>query len=138
MGLVFVPLSTVAFATLDVRFRTDAASLFSLVRNLGSSIGISIVTMFLTQNTQINHAELSANITLFNPALTALSPAAAQGDPMALARIDGLVNQQAMMISYIDDFKLMMIVTLCAIPLALLLKKPRMQAAAGAPAAHMD
>ncbi len=138
LGLVFVPLSTVAFATLDVRFRTDAASLFSLVRNIGSSIGISIVTMFLTQNTQINHAELAANITPFNPALNAISPAAAQGDPMALAQIDSLVNQQAMMISYIDDFKLMMIITLCAIPLALLLKKPRMQAPTGAPAAHMD
>ena len=60
LGLVFVPLSTVAFATLDARFRTDATSLFSLVRNIGSSIGISIVTVMLTRNTQINHAELSA------------------------------------------------------------------------------
>ena len=56
LGLVFVPLSTVAFATLDPRFRTDAASLFSLVRNLGSSIGISIVTVVLSRNIQINHA----------------------------------------------------------------------------------
>ena len=69
LGLVFVPLSTVAFATLEARFRTDAASLFSLVRNIGSSIGISVVTMFLIRNTQINHAELAAHITPFNPAL---------------------------------------------------------------------
>jgi DHA2 family multidrug resistance protein len=135
LGLVFVPLSTVAFATLDVRHRTDAASLFSLVRNMGSAIGISIVTVFLTRNAQINHAELVANVTPFNPALMAASPAAAHGDPSALAQLDGLVNSQAMMISYIDDFKLMMIVTLCAIPLALLLRKPRLR---GAPAAHMD
>ena len=60
LGLVFVPLSTVAFATLTPRFRTDAASLFSLVRNIGSSIGISVVTVLLTRNTQVNHAELSA------------------------------------------------------------------------------
>ena len=71
LGLVFVPLSTVAFATLDARFRTDAASLFSLVRNIGSSIGISIVTVLLTRNMQINHAELSAAITPFNPNLLA-------------------------------------------------------------------
>jgi DHA2 family multidrug resistance protein len=139
LGLVFVPLSTVAFATLDPHHRTDAASLFSLVRNIGSSIGISVVTVFLTQNTEINHAELVANVTPFNPALIAAAPAAAAGDPAALAQIDNLVTGQAMMISYIDDFKLMMIITLCAIPLALLLRKPRLQGApGGAPAAHMD
>ena len=137
LGLVFVPLSTVAFATLDARFRTDAASLFSLVRNLGSSIGISIVTVVLARNVQINHAELSAGITPFNANLTAASPAAASGDVAALSQIDGLVNAQALMISYVDDFKLMMIVTLCAIPLALLLRKPKL-AVAAAPAAHMD
>ena len=138
LGLVFVPLSTIAFATLAPQYRTDAASLFSLVRNIGSSIGISIVSVVLSRNIQINHAELSANITPFNPNLTALSPAAAAGDPTALTQIDGLVNIQSLMISYVDDFKLMMIVTLCAIPLAFLLRKPKGQVTGGAPAAHMD
>jgi MFS transporter, DHA2 family, multidrug resistance protein len=138
LGLVFVPLSTVAFATLDARYRTDAASLFSLVRNLGSSIGISIVTVVLARNVQINHAELSAAITPFNPNLTGASPAAAGGDAAALSQIDNLVNGQALMVSYIDDFKLMMIVTLCAIPLALLLRKPRAAVASAPAAAHMD
>ncbi|GHC65407.1 DHA2 family efflux MFS transporter permease subunit [Limoniibacter endophyticus] len=137
LGLVFVPLSTVAFATLPSNFRTDAASLFSLVRNLGSSIGISMVTVLLTRNTQINHSELSQFVNPFNPNLRALSPQAAQGDPSALSTIDQLVNQQALMISYVNDFKLMMVVTLCAIPLALLLRKPK--ASAGeAPQVHMD
>ncbi len=135
LGLVFVPLSTVAFATLEVRFRTDAASLFSLVRNIGSSIGISVVTMFLIRNTQINHAELAAHITPFNPALYVVSPLAAQGDPTALSQMDLMVNAQAAMISYVDDFKLMMIVTLCAIPLALLLRKPQATPVAAAAAA---
>jgi DHA2 family multidrug resistance protein len=140
LGLVFVPLSTVAFATLDARFRTDATALFSLVRNIGSSIGISIVSVLLTRNAQINHVELSAFINPFNPNLWAAMPAAAGGDPTALSRLDGLVNQQALMISYINDFKLMMIVTLFALPLVLLLRKPRHAPAAGggAPAAHMD
>ena len=138
LGLVFVPLSTVAFATLDARFRTDATALFSLVRNIGSSIGISIVTVVLTRNVQINHVELSALVNPFNPNLWAASPSAAQGSPAALSQIDGLVNLQALMISYVNDFKLMMVVTLCAIPLALLLRKPRAMAAGGAPAAHMD
>ncbi len=138
LGLVFVPLSTVAFATLAPQHRTDAASLFSLVRNIGSSIGISIVTVLLTRNVQINHAELSTNITPFNPNLVALSPGAAAGNPAALSQVDGLVNIQSLMISYIDDFKLMMIVSLCAIPLALFLRKPKVQVTGGAPAAHMD
>ena len=138
LGLVFVPLSTVAFATLDARYRTDAASLFSLVRNIGSSIGISIVTVYLTRNVQVNHVELSAFVNPFSDALRTISPAATQGDPSALSRIDQLVNQQALMISYIDDFKLMMIVTLCAIPLALMLRKPKVLSAEGLPAAHTE
>jgi DHA2 family multidrug resistance protein len=139
MGMVFVPLSTVAFATLDVRFRTDATALFSLVRNLGSSIGVSVVTVLLVRNTQVNHTELSAFINPFNPNLWAASPAAASGDPMALSQMDRMVNIQAMMISYVNDFKLLMMMTLIAIPFVFLLRKPKTApAGGGAPAAHMD
>ena len=59
LGFVFIPLSTIAFTTLDPRLRTDATSLFNLVRNLGSSIGVSIVAAVLTANTQTNHAALA-------------------------------------------------------------------------------
>lgn len=121
LGLVFVPLSTIAFSTIDPIYRADATSLFSLVRNIGSSIGISIVTVMLTRNLQINHAELAAGISPFNPNITSLLPSVT---PTSLQILDGLVNQQALMISYLDDFKLMMIITLCALPLAWILKKP--------------
>ena len=138
LGLVFVPLSTVAFATLPPHHRTEAASLFSLVRNIGSSIGISIVTVALSHNLQVNHAELSTAISPFNPALGAVSPAAQAGDPTALSFMDQLVTAQSLMIAYVDDFKLMMMITLAAVPLALLLRKPK-AAPAGAPAsAHAD
>lgn len=132
LGLVFVPLSTVAFATLDAKFRADATSLFSLVRNIGSSIGISIVTLFLTRNVQINHAELGAHLTPYNPVIKDMA-SGVQAGPALLSRLDGLVNQQALMISYIDDFKLMMLVTLAAIPLALLLRRSEVRAPAPAP-----
>ncbi|MDW6024082.1 DHA2 family efflux MFS transporter permease subunit [Mesorhizobium sp. BAC0120] len=139
LGLVFVPLSTIAFATLEPRFRADAASLFSLVRNIGSGIGISIVTVVLTQSAQINHTEVGAAINPFNPNLWAVSPSAASGNLTALAQLDQLVNQQAMMISYVNDFWLMMLVTLLAIPLALMLRKPKTMPMAGsAPAVHAD
>lgn len=124
LGLVFVPLSTIAFATLEPRFRADATSLFSLVRNIGSSIGISIVTAALTRNVQINHAELGAFINPFNPLLWQSFPLAAAGNAASLSQVDLMVNAQAAMVSYVDDFKLMMWVTIAAMPLALILRKP--------------
>lgn len=138
LGLVFVPLSTVAFATLQPQLRTDAASLFSLVRNIGSGIGISVVTVMLTRNAQINHSELGEAINAFNPNLWIASPDAASGNLTALAQLDGLVTNQAMMISYIDDFWLMTLVTLSAIPLALFLRKPKAAPMATAPAVHAE
>jgi len=136
LGLVFVPLSTVAFATLAPQFRADATSLFSLVRNIGSSIGISVVTLLLTRNVQINHAELAAAVSPYNPNAAALVPAGSVPDAAALVQIDGLVNLQALLIAYIDDFRAMLFVTLAAIPLALALRRP---GAAAAPAAvHAD
>ncbi len=140
MGLVFVPLSTVAFATLDARFRAEGTSFFTLIRNIGSSIGISIVTVVLTRNVQVNHAELSQNISAYNPVLKAALPAAAAGDPQMLKIVNSyVVNIQSLMVSYVDDFHLMMIVTLCAIPLALMLKKPKARVVgAAASAAAME
>lgn len=124
LGLVFVPLSTLAFSTLAPQFRADATSLFSLVRNIGSSVGISVVTLMLTRNIQINHAELAAGLTPYNATLRATVPLAASGQATALSQLDALVNQQAAMIGYVDDFKLMMWVTLVAIPLVFLLRRP--------------
>ncbi|OHV80891.1 DHA2 family efflux MFS transporter permease subunit [Ensifer sp. LCM 4579] len=125
LGLLFVPLSTVTFATLAPQDRTDGTSLFSLMRNIGSSIGISVVTALLTRNTQVNHAELATHISPFNPNLWTTLPGAAKGDPTSLAIMNQLVNQQALMISYIDDFRFMMIITLFAIPLVFLMRVPR-------------
>lgn len=137
LGLVFVPLSAIAYATLAPGYRTDAASLFSLVRNLGSSIGISVVTLYLTRSVQINHEELGAFINPFNPVLRQMLPGPVN-DPASLQTLDGMVNQQALMISYNNDFKLMMLVTLLAIPLALLLLGSKTTTAAPAAAARMD
>jgi MFS transporter, DHA2 family, multidrug resistance protein len=139
LGLVFVPLSTIAFATIAPRYRADATSLFSLVRNIGSSIGISIVAALLTRNVQINHVELGAMITPYNPVLARAMPGALTGDLTTLSVLNGMVNVQGLMISYLDDFKLMMIVTLCALPLALMLRKPEAAPIPGAQSmAHAD
>ncbi len=139
LGFLFIPLQTVAFTTLNPRLRTEASGVFNLVRNLGSSIGISMVAAVLATNLQTNHAELGANITLTNPNLSAmgidpaslLTPAGA----VTAASLDGLINAQAAMISYLDDFKLMALITLAALPLLLFFRYRRPTPGAGAPQA---
>lgn len=126
LGLLFVPLSTIAFATLPGSLRADGTGLYSLSRNVGSSVGISIVTVLLAQNTQVNHAEIGAHITPYNrlfstwPINSLLDPLTASGR----ATLDGLITKQASWIAYIDDFKLLMLLSLAVMPLLLLLTTP--------------
>jgi MFS transporter, DHA2 family, multidrug resistance protein len=139
IGLVFPPLSTASFATLPPALRTEAAGLFSLLRNVGSSIGISIVENVLAQTTQMNHAALAEHANPYNPALQL--PSVQQfwnfHSTAGLAALNAQINQQAQMISYIDDFKLMMIISLFMVPLLLLLRKPK-SAPSGQPAIAAD
>ena len=127
VGLVYVPLSTVAFAKLSSDLRTQGTAFFNLLRNLGSSIGISVVQIFLTRNTQILHASLSEHITPYGAALKAnlrtehFTLANVQG----IASLDAEITRQASMMSYIDDFKLIMVMTLAVMPLLLLLKRAK-------------
>jgi MFS transporter, DHA2 family, multidrug resistance protein len=127
LGLIFVPLNTVAFGTLEAKFRTTAAALFNLSRSIGGSIGISIMTLLLARNIQVSHSDLASHITQYS--LPPVNPVITQGLPpvtdMAVAMMDAEINRQAMMIAYIDDFWFMMILTLLAAPLLLLLKKGR-------------
>jgi MFS transporter, DHA2 family, multidrug resistance protein len=126
-GFVYVPLAAVTFATLAPRLRNEGTALFSLVRNVGSSVGISIVETLLTRNTQIMHARLAEHVTPFNDVLRAQAvpgASAAQG----LAMLNHSITSQAAMIAYDNDFKLMLVLTLCAIPLVLLLRSSRSQA----------
>jgi MFS transporter, DHA2 family, multidrug resistance protein len=140
LGFIFVPLSTVTFATLPSEFRTEAAGIYSLLRNVGSSLGISVVQTLLTQNTQVNHAALAERVTPFNPLLQ-LPQIARYWDihsTAGLATLNQEVTRQAAMIAYIDDFKLMMIVALAAIPLLLLVRKPARRPEAAVAAAALD
>ncbi|TXH68326.1 MAG: DHA2 family efflux MFS transporter permease subunit [Thiothrix sp.] len=126
LGFIFVPLSAISFATLQPKYRNEATSLFSLLRNIGSSIGISIVISYLAQRTQINHAAFAEYITPFN---LALNEGIQQGvfdlkTPQGLIAINNQVNIQALTLAYLQDFRLMMWVTMAAIPLVFLLKAP--------------
>ncbi|WP_414710157.1 DHA2 family efflux MFS transporter permease subunit [Pseudorhodoplanes sp.] len=133
LGLVFVPLSTVAFATLDPHLRTEGAAILTLIRNIGSSIGISMVIAQLTNTTVKMHAHLTEYVTPFHNALQ--MPDVARVVNMATdqgrAILDNLITQQAAIIAYGNDFKLLMVLTLSAIPLAFLIRTPKAAVAAG-------
>ena len=134
LGFIFVPLSTITFATLTPEFRTQGTALFSLVRNLGSSIGISLVIFLLGRNTQIMHAELSAHVIPFNDALQVgnvvriWSLASVAGR----AALNGEITRQATIIAFNNDFKLMMVVAMVAMPLVFLLRRAKTQGKAEA------
>jgi MFS transporter, DHA2 family, multidrug resistance protein len=131
LGFLFVPLNTVAFSTIPAAMRGQGTGLFNLSRNVGSSVGISVVTSLIAVNTQINHASIATYVTHFNHAfdqpvvMHELNPLTAAGR----AALDAMITLQAVIIAYIDDFKLLMILSLLAMPLVLLLRKPAIPAA---------
>jgi MFS transporter, DHA2 family, multidrug resistance protein len=126
LGFLFVPLSTVTLSTLLPEHRAEGAGLYSLSRNIGSSIGISMVNSLLTENTQVNHAEIVQHVTAVNrifadPIIAQFwNPVTATGR----AALDALITQQAQIIAYIDDYKLLMVATLAMIPLLVVFSKP--------------
>jgi MFS transporter, DHA2 family, multidrug resistance protein len=136
LGFVFTPLSTITFSTLPRSILTQGTAIFSLMRNVGGSIGISIVVALLAENTQTVHSRLVEGLRPDNPlAQPPFLPAPYNLDTATgLAALNHEVTRQAQMVAYIDDFKLMMLVVLLAAPLLLLLRKPAPRRAAPAAA----
>lgn len=125
LGFVFVPLSTLTFATIATRFRSDATAMYSLVRNVGSGVGISLVTVVLARMSSVNHEELASTLTAQSQAVRADVPGLIQGSPQLAAIIDQLASQQAAMIAYLDNFFLMMLLTCAAVPIVFLLRSAK-------------
>jgi DHA2 family multidrug resistance protein len=138
MGFVFVPLSTLAYATLPPHYRNDAAAIFSLVRNIGSSVGISMVITLLARNTQISHSDLASYLLPFGNSEYIISTftdnVAGTDGADVLPILNGEVTRQAATIAYLNDFLLMAVVVLFSVPfLAMLRRKKNTQ-----PDEHMD
>lgn len=132
IGLVFVPLQVLAFGTLPPTSRTEGAAVLNLTRNIGSSIGIAIVVALLARNTQVSHADLVQHVTPNNlPVDPTQLDRFGQYGGMALQMADSMVNRQAAMIAYLDDFYLMTIACVAAIPAAFLLRKPKPRPSGG-------
>jgi MFS transporter, DHA2 family, multidrug resistance protein len=128
LGLVFTPLQVLAFATLAPSLRTEGAALFSLARNIGAAIGVSVTTSLLAHNTQVLHEVIGASVNPFNRALQALSAVNTWIDPASrhgAMMLDRMINHQAQIIAYVNDYVLMVFTTMPALLLLLLMRRPR-------------
>ena len=129
IGLLFVPLSVTAFATLTPALRSEGTAVYTLVRNLGSSVGISWMQALDTQQTAVAHSDMAAQVQPGNPVFAA---GMGQIDPSGGSMLDALngeITRQAAMVGLIDVFKLMFLLTIAIAPLLLIMRKPK--AAAG-------
>lgn len=123
ISFTFIPLNLMAFATLDPRLRTDAASMLNMIRNMGSSVGIAVATVMLSRNIQINHAEMGAMVTRMSVPFDIDRITAYGGmGGAAMTMVDLAVNKQAVMVAYIDDFLMMAIACFAAVPVLFLFK----------------
>jgi DHA2 family multidrug resistance protein len=126
LGLIIVPLSTIAYATLAPSLRNEGTALFSLVRNLGSSFGLSLVMAQLINNSQRHRADLVNH--LGAPEIQSWASSMGQQfsntSTQSLAMLDQMVNRQAMAMAFLDDFRLIMFASAAIIPLLVLMKPP--------------
>jgi DHA2 family multidrug resistance protein len=134
MAFLFVPINTAAYAFLPRDKNNAASGLMNLARNIGGSVGISLVTTMLDRRTQVHLNDLSGNLSAANPAFRAMMQGATQSmrahgadaalaTQQAYALIQGTVQRQATMLAYIDDFRLLAIAILLMVPLVFLIKK---------------
>jgi DHA2 family multidrug resistance protein len=129
-GLVFIPINVLAFATLPPSQRTEASSIMNLFRGVGSSIGISAVTVLLARNMQVSHADLASHITGESGGamldFSSMERFQSLGEA-AMMMVNAEVTRQASMVAYVDDYYIMFWMSLLSLPLLLFLKPPAKQ-----------
>src|SRR5580700_3209321 len=122
-GLVFVPLTTVAFLTLPNHLRNDGTSMLTLMRNVASSIGISVVIAQLTEGSRRVYAVLNEHVTPFNHAMQMpdVRGMIDMTTDAGRALADVMIGLQAQIIAFSLDYQMVMLFTMCAIPLAIMI-----------------
>jgi DHA2 family multidrug resistance protein len=121
LGSAMVPSTTLTFATLASAEFNEATAFYALVRNLGNSVGISLVQGLLVHNMQVAHASLAAHITPYGRTLPHLAGATGT---KAIELLNQQVTMQAALIAYIDDFKFLLVAILMTLPLLLFVRSP--------------
>jgi DHA2 family multidrug resistance protein len=124
-GLLFVPLSTMAFATLSPHFRNEGAAIYTLIRNMGSAVGISVLQTMTYRNAATVHARLIEGVRPDNPALDLRLPGFDFDAPGAVAALNAEISRQASMVSYVDGYWVLFVTMLAIAPLILMMRPPR-------------
>jgi len=136
-GLVFVPMTTLAFATLNPRLRAEGSSLNTLIRSLGMAAGISIIQALFVQNSLIMRASMTELVKPDSPVFAAGIPnIMAPANFLTLSVVSGELSRQSAMVAYVDSFRLLFWMTLCMFPMLLIMRKPK--ARTETPVVHAD
>jgi DHA2 family multidrug resistance protein len=140
LGFVFIPLNVVAFTTLPADRRTDGTALFSLMRNVGGAVGISVMSFLLAQNTQILHARIAEHVTPFNRMLQSHGAYLFWNvtKPQGLHAMNAEITRQATIMAYANDFRLMFLISAPVALLLLFMRRPRMTSVPSDASAAMD
>jgi len=138
IGMLFVPLSTVAFLTLRNELRTEGTAMLTLIRNIFSSIGISVMIAELTNTTTVMHARIVENVTPFNDALRMpnVTSTLDMATDAGKALLDLVVTQQAAIIAYANDYRMLLVLSVAAMPLVLLVGSSKVVQRPGGREAH--
>ena len=135
-GMIFVPLSTIAFATLKPELRNEGAAMFTLIRSIGSAVGISVLQFITVRNVSTVHSRLVEAVRPDNPQVIQAIPGLDFSSAASVAKIDGEILRQASMVAYIDSFHALFVASLIVAPLVFLMRPPRKDNVA--PAMHME
>jgi DHA2 family multidrug resistance protein len=136
VAFLFVPIQTMCYSGVPLNKNNNVSGMTNLARNIGGSIGISIVTTMLARRSQVHQTEMAKHTSAFDPALhqmianmtqsfKAAGYDAAKAMQMAQARVYGLMTRQAEMLSYLDVIWVFAIVCALMVPLAFLMKRPK-------------
>lgn len=126
IGMIFVPLSTLAFATVSPQLRAEAAAVNTLVRNIGSSVGISIMQAMVVANSQTMHSSLVAHVVPSDPVVAdGLDRLSSFFGSFGLPMLNAEITRQATMVAYVDAFRLMLFIAIACMPVVFFLRPPR-------------
>jgi DHA2 family multidrug resistance protein len=140
MGMIFVPLSTLAYQTLPKDASDQAASIFNLARTVGGSVGVAIAATVLTRTSQANWQTLGSGVNPYNPALGAWLDATGSNvaDPTTMQLIGLEVIRQSTLLGFIEAFGFVTLSFLVLIPLVLLLRRTSGPVQFGFPSSRAD
>jgi MFS transporter, DHA2 family, multidrug resistance protein len=136
LGLVFVPLTTVTMSMIQREHMGNATSLFNFMRNMGGSVGIAALATMLSRNAQAQYNIIGAHLTAFDPGARAFLNQArdafiargfdfSSASQAAYMAMSGMVQRQALMVSFVQLFRLLAIVFALLIPLVFVMKRPK-------------